>query len=283
MGLIQKGAQLLRRYQMLHKLGYARIWCCSKLYPPPPRGKFPPVWLAVSRPWGLLAVGGVLTEDTLLEAFSKGIYPLYDKHPVKWFSCNPRMVLFLEKLKLEKNVQRLMRDGRFRITFDTAFEEVVRACSDRAWTWLIPERISVAVAMHERGQAHSVEAWNRDGELVGGAFGTDMGRIFIGESVFHRESNAGKVAHACLYSHLRHWGYKMVDIQAYSRHHEKMGFEEIPRQEYIHRLRELAGVDIRYGKWVVDERLDVGRWNPSMPGSQEKRHETGECGLENSS
>lgn len=265
MGLIQQSAQLLRRYRVRHRLGYARVWCCSKVYPPPPCGKFPPVWMAVDRPWGLLAIGGALTADTLLKAFAQGIYPLYDKPPVKWYSCHPRMVLFLEKLKVEKNVQRLIRNGRFRITFDTAFEEVVRACSDRDWTWLIPERIAVAVALHKRGQAHSVEVWSRDGELVGGAYGTDMGHIFIGESVFHRESNAGKAAHACLYCHLQHWGYRMVDIQAYSRHHEMMGFEEIPRKEYIRMLKEYADKDIRYGKWVVDEQLCANGCVPLHP------------------
>lgn len=257
----------LYRLKIRHRLGYCRVWLQSRFFSPS-SGRFPPVWMAARRPWGLLAIGGILTEDTLLKAYSKGIYPLYDRLPVKWFSCNPRMVLFPDKTKLEKTTRRVIRSGRYHVTFDTAFEEVVRACSNRKWTWLIPERINVAVALHKRGQAHSVEVWNRDGELVGGLFGTDLGRIFITESAFHCESNAGKVADAYLICHLQHWGYELDDAQAYSRHLESTGFEEIPRREYTHRLKELVSDDIHYGKWTVDERLEVDRWIPSSPGSR---------------
>ncbi|RKX47330.1 MAG: leucyl/phenylalanyl-tRNA--protein transferase [Verrucomicrobia bacterium] len=227
-----------------------------------------PVWMAAKRPWGLLAVGGTLTENTLLEAYSQGIYSMYQKHPVQWFSCNPRMVLFPEKMRIEKDWRKLVRSGRYRVTFDTAFEEVVRRCGNRKWTWLIPERIDAAIALHKRGQAHSVEVWNREGILVGGGFGVDMGKVFIGESAFSTERNVVHVAFIHLMCHLQHWGYVLNDAQAYSEHLHLMGFEEIPRKEYVQKLQELAGTDIRYGKWVVDRRLAVGEWVPSKPGSQ---------------
>lgn len=258
----------VRKIGLFHKLGYAQIWCLSRLYPPPPEGRFPPVWVSPYKPHGLVAVGGSLTPETLLLAYSEGIYPFYVEHPIEWLSCNPRMVLFLERTKLEKKTRRIIRSGRFRVTFDTSYEEVIRACSDRAWTWLNPERIDVAVALHRLGRAHSVEVWNEVGDLVGGVVGVDMGRIFVSESCFHRESNAGKVADAYLYCHLQHWGYGLCDAQAYSPHLAELGFEEIPRREYIHRLHEWTDPEIQGRKWSVDERLDVAGWIPAAPGSQ---------------
>ncbi|RKX47332.1 MAG: leucyl/phenylalanyl-tRNA--protein transferase [Verrucomicrobia bacterium] len=261
--------------------GYGRVWLQSRLFPPPPTGRFPPLWMASvrafppllkmdERPHALLAIGGSLTEDTLLAAYLKGIYPVLYEHPVKWIVFNPRMVLFLEKMKLEKRLRRLIRSGRYHVTFDSAFEEVARECSNRKWTWLVPERINVAVALHKRGQAHSVEVWNRDGKLVGGLFGLEMGRMFLSESAFHHESNVGKVADAYLNCHLQHWGYEVHDAQVYSPYLEAMGFEEIPCKEYVHKLQELMRPNVRSAPWRVDERLDVAGWNPSLPGSQIK-------------
>lgn len=277
MNPIRKIMQGLRRLEILHRLGYCRVWLQSRVFSPS-KGRFPPVWMVTKRPWGLLAVGGTLTEDTLLEAYSRGIYPMYDKLPVKWFSCNPRMVLFLEKTKLEKRVRQLIRSGRYRVTFDTAFEEVVRECSNRERTWLVPERIDVAVALHKRGQAHSVEVWNQDGELVGGLFGMGLGRMFLSESAFHRESNVGKIIDIYLNCHLQHWGFEVHDAQAYSPYLESMGFEKIPRKEYVQKLRELAGADMQHGKWDVDCRLAVGEWVPSRPGSQMDNDASGQEG-----
>lgn len=265
MNLFRETIQLMRRLKVRHRLGYFRVWCLSRIFPPPPRGHFPPVWMATRRPWGLLSIGGSLTPDTLLEAYAHGVYPLYDRHPVKWFSCNPRMVLNPGKMRIEKGWRRLIRSGRYNVTFDTAFEDVVHACSDRKWTWLIPERIDVAVSLFKQGRAHSVEVWNRDGLLVGGLFGVDMGRLFISESAFSAESNAMKVAYAYLNCHLEHWGYELNDAQAYADHLHLMGFEEIPRREYVHRLRHMVRSDIHCGAWTVDENIDVSSWIPSLP------------------
>jgi len=268
--LFETTIKQLHRLNLRYRINYCRVWLQSWFFPPPPKGKFPPVWMAVKQPWGLLAVGGVLTADTLLQAYAKGIYPFYDKHPVKWFSGNPRAVLFPEKMRIEKGWRKLVQSGRYRVTFDSAFEEVVRQSSNRTWTWLIPERIDVAVALHKRGQAHSVEVWNQDGHLVGGAFGVDMGRVFIGESAFSLEKNVMHVAFIHLICHLQQWGYVLNDAQGYGGHLKLMGFEKIPRKQYVNRLQELANIDIRCEKWVVDDRLDVGNWIPSVPGSQLK-------------
>jgi len=280
MALVRKIIHGLRWPRVRHRLGYGRVWLQSRLFPPS-RGKFPPVWLAVKsvfppvwkmddRPHGLLAIGGILTEDALLAAYSKGIHPFCDRHPIQWVVFNPRMVLFLEKTKIGKGLRPLIRSGQFKVTFDTAFEEVVQSCSDRSYTWLVPERIDLAVALHEQGRVHSVEVWDHKGYLAGGLFGVDMGRIFIGESAFSNEPNAMKVAFAYLNCHLQHWGYGLHDAQMYSKHLELMGFEEIPRRKYGDRLRELVDADAHHGKWKVDEHLDVAEWVPSLPGSQVK-------------
>lgn len=223
----------------------------------------------------MLAFGGELTPDTLLFAYSKGIYPFYREPPIKWYSCDPRMVLFLEKMKLKKGLRPLIKSGTYTVTFDTAFEEVVRACGEGGdrdeWTWITEERIAVAKELHERGQNHSVEVWNQQGELVGGLFGMDMGRMFLSESAFHRESNAGKVAVAYLNCHLQHWGHVINDIQWFWEHFRRMGYEDIPRKQYLKLLKTVVTEEIRMGKWTVDENLDVGNWIPSQPGSQVRK------------
>ena len=282
MDFLGKIRHWVQRPGVWRRLARGRVWLQSRLFPPS-KGRFPPLWMASTRafppllktderPHALLAIGGTLTEDTLLAAYSKGIYPICHEHLVKWLVFNPRMVLFLEKTKLEKKLRRVIRSGRYHVTFDIAFEGVVRECGDRKWTWLVPERIKVAVALHKRGQAHSVEVWNSDGELVGGLFGVDMGRIFLSESAFHRESNAGKVADAYLNCHLQHWGYELHDAQAYTKHLELMGFEEIPCTDYARRLQELVRPETHPAPWEVDAHLDVGNWNPSLPGSQVKEY-----------
>ncbi|WP_372846427.1 leucyl/phenylalanyl-tRNA--protein transferase [Pontiella sp.] len=253
----------------------AQVFYQSKLFRPPPYGRFPPIWMGYKKPfYGLLAYGGELTPETLLYAYSKGIYPFYETPPIEWCSCDPRMVLFLEKMKLKKGLRPLIKSGKYKVTFDTAFEQVVRACGtgdDReGCTWIIPERIEVALELHRRGQNHSIEVWNEAGELVGGLFGMDMGKLFISESAFHREPNAGKVAVAYLNCHLQHWGYVLNDIQWFWEHFRRMGYEDIPRKQYLRLIKTLVTEPTRIGTWSVDESLDVGNWIPSQPGSQVK-------------
>lgn len=267
---------LYRRFRAtgpLHQLGEVQVYLQSLIFPPPPRGRFPPVWMAPKKPpHGLLAWGGDLNDDILLFAYSKGIYPLYSQRPIEWMSCDPRMVLFLEKMKMKKGLRPLIKSGKYRVTFDTAFEDVVRACAvgeDRdEWTWIIPERIEIALSLHRKGHGHSVEVWNEEGELVGGIFGMDMGKMFLSESAFHREPNASKVAVAYLNCHLQHWGFVLNDIQWFWEHYRRMGYEDIPRKQYIKLLKTVVTKEKRLGKWSVDENLDVGNWIPSQPGSQ---------------
>ena len=267
-------------YRLFQELVDTQVLLQSKLFPPPPKGRFPPIWMGYKKPFaGMLAFGGELTADTLLYAYSKGIYPFHRDPPVIWYSCDPRMVLFLEKMKLKKGLRPLIKSGRYTVTFDTAFEEVVRACSkggDRdEWTWITEERIAVAKELHERGQNHSIEVWNQGGELVGGLFGMDMGKMFLSESAFHRESNAGKVAVAYLNCHLQHWGYVINDIQWFMEYNRRLGYEDIPRKQYLRLLKTVVTDQPRLGKWQVDETLDVGNWIPAQPGSQIRKKVSG--------
>lgn len=261
----------VRKLGVFHKLGYAQVWLQSKLFPPPPKGKFPPVWMSPPKPHGLVALGGDMTPESLQCAYSKGIFPLYDSSPIEWLSCDPRMVLFLENMKLKKGLRPLLKSGRYTVTFDTDFERVVKACSEREWTWLVPERIEAAVALHKSGNAHSVEVWNQEGELVGGIYGVDIGRIFMSESAFSKENNTMKVACAYLNCHLQHWGYAINDVQVYSEHFRRLGYEDISRKKYLELLREMGSHDKLVETWSVDENIDVGSWIPTQPGSQLKQ------------
>ena len=256
----------------------ARVRFQSVLFLAPDRGCFPSLWLASQRafpkvlktndsPNALLAIGGLLNEKSLLSAYSKGVFPLPGE-PVKWVFFNPRMHLLLEKTKVQKKTCAIIRSGRFRVTFDSAFKEVVEGCADRKWTWIVPTRMEIAVALHKQGLAHSVEVWNRNNELVGGLFGVEMGQIFIWESTFHRESNAGHVAVSHLFCYLQHWGYKAVDGMAYTPFIESLGFDQITPREYLNRLSVWTATDNRRGRWEIDEQIDVSHWIPSSPGSQ---------------
>ena len=264
--------KLYRRIRGLRPQGFlydAQVWLQSRIFPPPPKGSLPPLWLTTKKPpYGLLAKGGALSADALLLAYSRGVFPFNDSGTVNWWSCDPRMVLFPDRMKFNRRFRTLLRSGRFTVSFDTVFDEVVNTCAEREKTWLTPERIAICNTLHEKGHAHSVEVWNQEGQLVGGVFGVDMGRVFIGESSFHREPSASKVGLVHLNCHLQHWGYIICDIGGYQSYCEPLGFENIPRKEYLKLLKEGTTENKRLGKWEVDELLNVAAWIPAEPRSQ---------------
>ncbi|MDF7809101.1 leucyl/phenylalanyl-tRNA--protein transferase [Pontiellaceae bacterium B12219] len=217
---------------------------------------------------GVLARSSKMTPEYLQLAFSKGIVPMHQNGKVNWCWCNPRMVLYLEQMRIGRTNRRLLRSGRFTVTFDTEFDEVTRICSERDNTWLAPERRKVASELHRRGIAHSVEVWNQSGELVGGCFGTDLGGVFFSESTFHTESNAGKISFIYLNCHLQHWGYLANDTGLAVSYCEPLGYANIPHSEYLQLLRKGKEIPQKTGKWSVDSKLDVINWNPAEPGSQ---------------
>jgi leucyl/phenylalanyl-tRNA--protein transferase len=204
---------------------------------------FPPVERALRSPNGLLAAGGDLSSVRLLEAYRHGIFPWFSAgEPILWWSPDPRMVLFPEEFKVSHSLRKTLRNGRQEVRFDTAFEQVMRACAapreGANGTWILDEMIAAYCELHRMGYAHSVETW-MDGELVGGLYGMALGRMFYGESMFSRKSDASKIALAYLCAQLGKWNFGMIDCQMNTPHLTSLGAREIPRKEFIARLQDL--------------------------------------------
>jgi leucyl/phenylalanyl-tRNA---protein transferase len=209
-----------------------------------PHQKLPPASGALDDPNGLLAAGRDLSPARLIEAYRAGIFPWYSSgQPVLWWSPDPRMVLFGSEFKLTrslaKTLRRVRRDGSWRLTLDTAFEQVIRACSqsrpDQDGTWITKDIVAAYAGLHRAGQAHSVEVW-QDGQLIGGLYGVSIGRMFYGESMFTRRPDASKCALAALVWMLREHDFPMIDCQQATAHLASLGAREIPRAEFLARV-----------------------------------------------
>ena len=199
---------------------------------------------AVAEPSGLLAVGGCLDPDWLLEAYRRGIFPWFSPgQPILWWSPDPRMVLFPERLQVSRSLRKVMRQGIYTLTLDRAFDAVIRACAEPrdadGGTWITPAMIEAYTQLHALGHAHSVEAWYGD-ELAGGLYGVALGRVFFGESMFFRRTDASKVAFVQLVRQLQRWGFTLIDCQMNTHHLRRFGAEEIARAEFVVRLDDCA-------------------------------------------
>lgn len=207
---------------------------------------FPPLQAALQHPNGLLAIGGDLTPQRLLDAYARGIFPWFSPgEPVLWWSPDPRMVMFPEELKISRSLSKRLRKTDYEIRFDSAFREVMLACSQapregQNGTWIVPDMIDAYCRLHELGYAHSAETWI-DGELAGGLYGVKLGRMFYGESMFHRVTDASKIAFVHLVRRLQQQGVGMIDCQMHTSHLASLGAREIPRHEFSHKLTELVG------------------------------------------
>ena len=204
---------------------------------------FPPVTQALRAPNGLLAAGGDLSSTRLLEAYRHGIFPWFsESEPILWWSPDPRMVLRPAEFKLSHSLRKTLHKGNHEVRIDSAFERVMRACAaPRAGangTWIHEEMIAAYCELHRMGYAHSVETW-KDGELVGGLYGMALGRMFYGESMFSRKTDASKIALAHLCAQLARWNFGMIDCQMNTPHLSSLGAREIPRKEFIARLLDL--------------------------------------------
>ena len=190
---------------------------------------------------GLLAVGGDLSEDRLLLAYSMGIFPWYaDGSPILWWSPDPRLVLILDELKVSRSLRQVIKKGVFTVTMNTAFDEVIRKCSGisrsgQQGTWITEEMIEAYIRLHCAGYAHSVESWH-DSELVGGLYGVVLGKAFFGESMFATKSNASKVALVTLVEHLRKLDFSFIDCQVTTVHLKGLGAKEVTRKRFLHML-----------------------------------------------
>jgi leucyl/phenylalanyl-tRNA---protein transferase len=201
-------------------------------------------------PDGLLAVGGDLHPETLMLAYSQGIFPWpREEWPLAWFSPEERGVLDFADLHIPRSLRKARERASFRYSIDEAFPEVIAACAaaqrpDQPGTWIIPEMVEAYIEFHELGHAHSVEVWEGD-ELVGGLYGVDAGGSFGGESMFHRRPNASKLAILHLIDHLRERGAEWIDIQTMTPHFELLGAKLILREEFLARLAAVQARELK--------------------------------------
>ncbi len=219
---------------------------------------FPDVEEALGDPDGLLALGGDLSISRLLAAYRHGIFPWYsDEQPILWWSPDPRSVLFPGALKISRSLRKSLKKGHFRITFDTAFAEVMQQCAlprrDGLGTWITAEMQDAYRQFHEAGHAHSVEAWYDD-QLVGGLYGVALGKVFFGESMFARMNDASKIAFVTLVAHLRTWDFRLIDCQVETEHLNSLGAQNIPRQEFT-RYLDTYCFPLNPGNWTIDPEL----------------------------
>jgi len=214
---------------------------------------FPPVRSALKEPNGLLAAGGDLSPERLLDAYRRGIFPWYSEgDPILWWSPDPRMVLFPRELKISRSLGKTLRNRLYEARFDSAFEEVIKSCAaprkGEAGTWISEAMIQAYLELHRLGHAHSVETWI-DGDLAGGLYGVAVGRVFFGESMFSRVRDASKIALAALVAHLDSTGFGLIDCQMHTRHLETLGAREIPRARFSRLLEDLVHYSRVPGTW----------------------------------
>lgn len=205
---------------------------------------FPSLDAALDEPNGLLAASEDLAPSRLLAAYGRGIFPWYSAgQPVLWWSPDPRMVLRTAELKVSRSLGKIVRRGHFEIRVDTAFQEVMQACAepraDQGGTWITDAVRRAYGRLHELGHAHSVESW-REGRLVGGLYGVAIGRMFFGESMFARETDASKVALVHLVRQLGRWEFPMIDCQQQTSHLATLGARPIPRASFAKELARLV-------------------------------------------
>ena len=203
---------------------------------------------------GLLAYGGDLSPNRLLTAYRKGIFPWYSAgDPILWWSPDPRMLLYPEQFKVSKSFRRILRNGGFSVSFDQAFEEVIRYCGTvpregQKGTWLLDEMQEAYIELHRMGFAHSVEVY-LEGVLTGGLYGVAMGKAFFGESMFSLKSNASKVAFKALSDVLGLRGYDFIDCQVSNAHLERMGAVPVSRDSFLDQLEESLQKESDLGSW----------------------------------
>jgi len=219
---------------------------------------FPPPEQALTEPNGLLAIGGELTPELLLTAYAQGIFPWFndERGPILWWSPDPRAVIEPDGLKISRSLRRRLTRGELHVTLDRAFGEVVAGCAAPrdigGGTWITSSIQRAYGELHQLGFAHSAETWLGE-QLVGGLYGVSIGRMFFGESMFSRVTDASKVAIARLARQLSNWGFELIDCQIMNPHLHSLGALEMPRREFLARLRNNPTVTTRRGIWQLDE------------------------------
>jgi leucyl/phenylalanyl-tRNA--protein transferase len=221
---------------------------------------FPPADEALEEPNGLVAAGGDLSPERLLLAYPRGIFPWYEAgQPILWWSPDPRAVLWPSRLRVSRSLGKIVTQRRFGLSSDAAFDEVLEGCaaprSSASGTWITAQMASAYSELHRLGWAHSFEAW-QDGRLVGGLYGVAIGRVFFGESMFARISNASKAAFVTAVRYLEQRGYALIDCQIASAHMSSLGATALRRRLFLDYLRDFCGAEVRPGGW----REDFAEW-----------------------
>ena len=230
-------------------------------------GTLPDPDQALAHPDGLAGICTDLGVPTLMAAYAQGLFAFAHIGPQKWWAPCERMVCRPEDLHISKTARRLLRLNQFEVTFDTAFGAVIRACAEPrpgrpGLTWIRPDIIEAHEALHDAGYAHSVEVWDRAGNLVGGLYGVAVGKAFVTESMFARQADASKIGLITLSAHLQKWGFVMNDAKRDSGHLRSLGFALMPRAEFNALMAKASSEPRRPGNWAVDKSIDIFRWNP---------------------
>lgn len=221
-----------------------------------PADPFPPLDHALTDPNGLLAAGATLAVPRLVDAYRRGIFPWFSAgDPVLWWSPDPRMVLFVDEFRVSRSLAKRMRRGGFEVTADRAFADVLRACAaprgSDPGTWLVPQMMRAYERLHQAGLAHSIEVW-MDGELAGGLYGVALGRMFFGESMFTRRTDASKIALASLAAQLARWDFPLIDCQMSTAHLASLGAREIPRRTFARLIAPLVAREDVPAPWRLE-------------------------------
>lgn len=223
------------------------------LDPNNPEQEFPTLNRALSVPDGLLAIGGCLSKTRLLRAYRHGVFPWYNPDdPILWWSPDPRLVLFPSKLSISRSLKKTLRKNSVKVTFDKAFDRVINACAEprkqSRGTWITSDINRAYRELHRLGIAHSVETWC-DGELVGGLYGVSLGQVFFGESMFHNQTDASKIAFVHLVEWLKAWDYQLIDCQVHTNHLISLGAEEVAREQFKSLLDQYCDVSPHVTAW----------------------------------
>jgi leucyl/phenylalanyl-tRNA--protein transferase len=236
------------------------------------REAFPPVESALREPDGLLAAGGDLSPERLLDAYRHGIFPWYSEgEPILWWSPDPRMVFDTGKLRVSSRLRRWLRHCNWTIRADSAFAEVVRRCAapraGHRGTWITRAMFNAYVRLNELGHAHSVEAYDGSGQLAGGIYGVAIGRMFFGESMFSQATNGSKVALIALCQALQQWDFPLLDAQVASVHLQSMGAFEMPRARFVAKVERTCGLPGVDGRWSSGWPIaSAGQLAAALPG-----------------
>ncbi len=223
------------------------------LNPFDPQQPFPDPETALIEPNGLLAVGGCLSMQRLLNAYQHGIFPWFNaSEPILWWSPDPRLVIVPGQEKVSRSLKKTLRRGIYKVTYDRCFADVMKACAaprkNTTETWITEDILEAYQRLHQHHFAHSVEVWKGD-VLVGGLYGVAIGQVFFGESMFHRQTDASKVAFVILMAQLRQWGYQLVDCQVRSEHLLSLGAKEISRSQFNALLQHYCFADVSTQAW----------------------------------